>query len=84
VIGVNNRNLETLQVDPTTAERLMDAIPADRIAVAESGMSSRDDVVAAARWGADAVLLGSFLSASPDPEAAVRALTGVQRARRGG
>ena len=84
VIGVNNRDLETLRVDRTTAERLIHAIPSDRIAIAESGMTSRDDVVAAAGWGADAVLVGSSLSSAPDPEASVRALAGVRRAGRGG
>jgi len=83
IIGVNNRNLETLVIDPTTAERLIAEIPADRIAIGESGVSSRADVERLARSGADAVLVGSAVSASPDPVAAVRDLTAVQRVGRG-
>lgn len=83
IIGVNNRNLETLVIDPTTAERLVGEIPADRIAVAESGVSSRSDVERLARSGADAVLVGSAISAAQDPVAAVRELSDVTRVERG-
>jgi indole-3-glycerol phosphate synthase len=82
VIGVNNRNLETLVIDPATAPSLMPSIPSDRIAVAESGMREARDVDAAARAGADAILVGSAVSASPDPVAAVRALAGIRRIAR--
>lgn len=83
VVGVNNRNLETLVIDPATGERLIPLVPDDRPAVYESGVSSRADVERAAACGADAVLVGSVLSASADGEAAVRALTGVPRRGRG-
>jgi indole-3-glycerol phosphate synthase len=83
VIGVNNRNLETLAIDPTTAERLIAGIPADRIAIGESGVSNRSDVERLARSGADAVLVGSAVSAASDPAVAVRELSGVNRAARG-
>ena len=79
VIGINNRDLETLEIDPRTAERLLPLVPWDRVAIAESGMSSRSDVERYARAGADAVLVGSHVSAAADPSAAVRALTGVGR-----
>jgi indole-3-glycerol phosphate synthase len=82
IIGVNNRDLETLVIDPSTAEQLIPAIPSTCIAIAESGMTSVDDVARYARAGADAVLVGSMVSASPDPEAAVRSLTGVLRTAR--
>ncbi|HWZ60782.1 MAG TPA: indole-3-glycerol phosphate synthase TrpC [Gemmatimonadaceae bacterium] len=82
IIGVNNRNLETLAVDPTTAARVIPRIPADVVAVAESGVQGRTDVESAAAAGADAVLVGSSLSAAPDPTAAVRALVGVPRVER--
>jgi indole-3-glycerol phosphate synthase len=82
IIGVNNRDLETLRIDPTTAERLIPAIPADRIAIAESGMRTVADVSAAALWGADAVLIGSWLSASADPAASVRSLTSIPTTKR--
>lgn len=83
MIGVNNRNLETLVIDPATCERLIPLIPADVIAIAESGVQARGDVERYAVIGADAVLVGSVLSASSDPRAATRALAGVQRRERG-
>ena len=79
MIGVNNRNLETLVIDPTTAERLMPLVPANVVAVAESGIATRADVDRYAEAGADAVLVGSSLSAATDPVAATRALVGVPR-----
>jgi indole-3-glycerol phosphate synthase len=83
IIGINNRNLETLVIDPATSERLLPKIPSNIIAVAESGMSTLADVQRVATLGADAVLVGSSLSGSDDPEAAVRALTSVHRVPRG-
>ena len=84
VIGINNRDLETLRIDPRTAERLLPLIPAEVIAIAESGMRSARDVMDAARFGADAVLVGSFLSAAANPQAAVRELCGIPRSGRNG
>ncbi|HYC07127.1 MAG TPA: pyridoxal-phosphate dependent enzyme, partial [Candidatus Binatia bacterium] len=72
LIGVNNRDLRTLAVDLERADRLRAAIPADRIAIAESGVR---DPALVARWRAleyDAVLVGEALVRSADPEAAVR------------
>lgn len=83
MIGVNNRNLETLEIDPTTCDRLIPRIPADIVAVAESGVQSRVDVERYAAIGADAVLVGSVLSAAADPRQATRDLTGVRRRYRG-
>jgi len=79
LIGVNNRNLETLEIDPDTSLRLLPLIPRAVVAVAESGVKSVADVRRLASAGADAVLVGSELSASRDPEAAVRSLTDVRR-----
>ncbi|HEV7596098.1 MAG TPA: indole-3-glycerol phosphate synthase TrpC [Gemmatimonadaceae bacterium] len=79
LIGVNNRNLETLEIDPETSLRLLPLIPRDVVAIAESGVKSIGDVTRLAAAGTDAVLIGSELSASADPEAAVRAFTGVAR-----
>lgn len=84
MIGVNNRNLETLEIDATTSERLIPIIPAAVVAVAESGVRTRAEVERYAGAGADAVLVGSVLSASADPVAATRALCGVPRSGRGG
>lgn len=82
-VGVNTRNLETLEVDPAVGERLIARVPADRVAVYESGVSSAADVTRAANSGADAVLVGSALSPAADGVAAVRALCGVARRTRG-
>jgi indole-3-glycerol phosphate synthase len=57
-------------------------IPASLVAVAESGVSVREDVERAASCGADAVLVGSVLSAATDAAVAVRRLTGVRRSSR--
>jgi indole-3-glycerol phosphate synthase len=78
-VGVNNRNLETLEIDPETSLRLLPLVPRDVIAIAESGVRSAKDVERLARAGADAVLVGTEVSSSRDPEQAVRALTGIQR-----
>jgi indole-3-glycerol phosphate synthase len=81
---VNNRDLESLIIDPSTAERLVPRIPSEIVAIAESGMKSRADVERYARCGADAVLVGSSISAAADPAAATRSLTGVPRIARAG
>ena len=79
ILGVNNRNLETLAIDPTTAPRLLPLIPRDLIAVAESGIKAAQDIERVATAGADAVLVGSELSAAANPELAVRSLAAVKR-----
>ena len=83
MIGVNNRDLETLIIDPSTAERIVPLIPSGVVAIAESGVSSRSDVERYADCGADAVLVGSSISAAADPTGATRALAGVPRRARG-
>ena len=82
VVGVNNRNLETLVIDPTTAPALIPRIPASIIAVAESGMSTAAEVAPAAHAGADAILVGSALSVHADPSSAVHALSRLPRQHR--
>jgi indole-3-glycerol phosphate synthase len=82
VVGVNSRDLESLSVDPAVTERLVPQIPRSRVAVAESGLATRSDVERVAQSGADAVLVGSALSAASDPASAVRGLTGVRRGLR--
>ena len=82
VIGVNNRNLETLAIDLATGERLVPRIPADRVAVFESGVYTAAEVGRAARAGADAVLVGSSVSAAVDPASAVAGLAAVRRGSR--
>jgi len=83
IIGVNSRDLETLVIDPTVTERLLARVPGDRVVVAESGVTGRADVERFAAAGADAVLVGSSISASRDPAGAVATLVGVPRTSRG-
>jgi len=84
VIGVNARDLETLEIEPWVSARLLPLIPDERVRVAESGMSAVVDVERAALLGADAVLIGSSLSSSAEPRAALRALGAVPRRGAGG
>jgi indole-3-glycerol phosphate synthase/phosphoribosylanthranilate isomerase len=73
LIGINNRNLRTLEVDLATTGRLAPLVPADRLVVAESGISGRADIGRLARF-ADAFLVGSALMRDPEPARAARAL----------
>lgn len=82
VIGVNNRNLETLRIDPTTAPAIIPGIPRACIAIAESGFGRPRDAETARLAGADALLIGSAISASPTPAAAVAAFTDLPRLER--
>ena len=82
VIGVNNRNLETLIIDATTAIRLIPHIPSRCVAIAESGMQTADDVSAAAAAGADAILIGSAVSAASDPTGVVASMASIARRAR--
>lgn len=83
VIGVNNRDLETLVIEPEVAARMIPLVPADRVAVYESGITDPAGVAVAAALGADAVLIGSSLSLSADPVATLRAMAAVPRVGRG-
>ncbi len=78
LVGVNARNLKTLEVDPATFAKLAPLLPADVVKVAESGITGADDVRRHVGEGADVVLVGEALVRDGDPEAAVRALTGVR------
>lgn len=78
-VGVNARDLDTFRVDVEGIAPILRAVPSGITAVAESGLSRRADVERVAAWGADAVLVGSAIAADPNPEAAVRCLTGVTR-----
>jgi indole-3-glycerol phosphate synthase len=82
MIGVNNRDLETLLIDAETAMRIVPLIPSSIVAIAESGVRTRADVERYAGAGADAVLVGSSLSSAADPVAATRALSGVPKVTR--
>lgn len=83
LVGINNRDLDSFAVDPATCERLLPRVPRGIVAVAESGIETRADVVRVAAAGADVVLVGTALAQLAEPAAAVRALTGVARRPRG-
>lgn len=74
VIGINNRDLRTFTVDVETTLRLLPHIPAGKIIVSESGIRTPEQVWRLADAGVDAILVGEAFMASPDVEAAVRAL----------
>ncbi len=76
IVGVNSRNLKTLDVDPAAFAQLIPQIPADVIRVAESGISSRIDVEFAQKHGASAILVGEALVTSANPNLAMRTLLG--------
>jgi indole-3-glycerol phosphate synthase len=71
VIGVNARNLQTLEVDPTTFARTAPSIPDGIIRIAESGVRGPHDVIELARSGADVVLVGEALVTGRDPRSGV-------------
>jgi indole-3-glycerol phosphate synthase len=71
LVGVNARNLKTLQVDPETFARVAPSIPDGCVRVAESGISGAAEVADLARFGADAVLVGEALVRDGDPAGAV-------------
>lgn len=70
-IGVNARNLHTLEVDRSNFEQVIDVIPADVVAVAESGVRGPHDVFKYAQAGADSVLVGQSLVTAEDPQTCV-------------
>lgn len=74
VIGVNNRNLKTLTVDTSASAQLVDAIPADVVAVAESGLRSSEDLLRLREAGYDAFLIGERLMAAAEPGLALAEL----------
>jgi indole-3-glycerol phosphate synthase len=74
IIGVNNRNLKTFEVDVQTSHRLAKLIPDDRIFVVESGIRDRNDIDALLQSGADAFLIGETLIVSENPGATLRGL----------
>ncbi len=75
IIGINNRNLATLEVDLQTTFVLRDRIPPDTLVVAESGFSTPEQIRELAEAGVDAVLMGEALMRAPDIAAATRAIT---------
>ena len=76
IIGVNSRNLKTLEVDALAFSELIPQIPSNIARVAESGISTRKDVEFAADCGATAILVGEALVRSESPSVAINQLLG--------
>jgi indole-3-glycerol phosphate synthase len=81
IIGVNNRDLDTLITDVTLAPRLRPRVPAECVFVAESGVSRPEQIATLVEAGVDAVLIGEALVRAADPGAQLRLLVeaGVRR-----
>jgi len=77
LIGINNRNLKTLDVDLATTEQLAPLVPSDRVLVCESGLFTRADLERMARAGARCFLIGESLMRQDDISGAVRELLAV-------
>lgn len=77
LIGINNRDLHTFQVDLATSERLASTRPPGALIVAESGVASRSDVERLEAVGVDGILVGESLVLACDREAAIRTLRGA-------
>ncbi len=76
IIGVNSRNLKTLEVDTQAFSQLIPQIPSGIARVAESGISKRDDVIFAHECGATAILVGEALVRAKSPSVAINELLG--------
>ena len=76
IVGINNRNLHSLDVDLATSLRLRPRIPAGVLVVAESGITTRADVAALEEAGVDAILVGEALMRVNDPTATAAELLG--------
>jgi len=79
IVGVNSRDLDTFEIDTRRAWDILRGVPATVLVVAESGMATPGDVEAAAAAGADAVLVGTALSASARPGGLLGTLTRTPR-----
>lgn len=74
LIGINNRNLKTLEVDLGTTERLSSRLSKDKVLVAESGLKTPGDLARLAQVGARRFLVGESLMRNDDVEAATKSL----------
>lgn len=79
LLGINARNLKTLEVDLAHCHRMLPLIPDGVVAIAESGISTADDVIALAQSGAQAILVGEALVTGGHPQETVREWTALGR-----
>jgi indole-3-glycerol phosphate synthase len=79
LVGINNRNLDTLETSLEVSRRLRPRAPKEATVVAESGIETRAQVEEMERLGMHAVLVGTALMRAPDPAARVRELLGIAR-----
>jgi len=77
IIGINNRDLRTLEVDLRHTERLLPLLPANVLVVSESGIRSREDIAYLRGLGVGVVLVGEHLMAASDPGRALAELIGA-------
>ncbi|WP_112227692.1 indole-3-glycerol phosphate synthase TrpC [Lentzea atacamensis] len=76
VIGINARDLTTLEVDRAVFQKLAPHLPESSVRIAESGVAGPEDVAEYRRWGADVVLVGEALVRSGDPRSSIREFIG--------
>jgi indole-3-glycerol phosphate synthase len=74
LIGINNRNLDTLEVDINVTRILRPLVPPERLVVSESGIKGRDDIEKLKAWGVDAALIGEALVTAEDVPARIKEL----------
>jgi len=77
IIGVNNRNLKTFEVDLTTTERLSEEVGPYHVLVSESGIYTGEDTERIQSWGADSILVGEALMRAPNRAAKMAELKGL-------
>ncbi len=80
IIGVNNRNLRTFEVDLGTTAKLSEEVGPDHILVSESGIYTGEDTARIQAWGADAILVGEALMRADDRAAKIAELKGREHA----
>jgi indole-3-glycerol phosphate synthase len=74
LLGINNRDLDTLQIDVARSEKMVAMVPQDRLVVAESGFSKQEELKRMASLGVKAFLIGEALAKSSDPESTLKEL----------